>query len=151
LYEKDDESRYLLGDEYPEITTADSKSASTINLDIAAFVSRTLQRFRAEAIARSEEKREILRKTPKMSTVWDDISISFDVVLFCDDLLILNSNWKLRCSAAPTQTTVRKPSIFFSPSRFALELHDLFRWGSRYLEFISGIALRTCILNRPNH
>ena len=74
--EKDDENRYSLGAEYPEITPNDSKSASAINLDIAAFISRTLQRFRGEAISRADLKREILRKAPKMSTVWDDISVS---------------------------------------------------------------------------
>lgn len=54
--ENDDENRYSLGAEYPEITPNDFKSASAINLDVAAFISRTLQRFRAEAIGRSEEK-----------------------------------------------------------------------------------------------
>ncbi len=62
ISEKDDEHRYSFGAEYPEITPNETTGAYETNLCILASVVRMLQRFRAEAVSRSAEKKQILRE-----------------------------------------------------------------------------------------
>lgn len=85
-----------------------------------------------------------MRQTPGMVSAWDDISISFDVILFCDDLLVLEFQIGsyVALAAHPNHNT-KTFNFLLRPTISALEFHDLFRWGSRYLEFIS----QYCIAN----
>ncbi|SRR6266849_2707866 len=135
--EKDDEHRYSFEAEYPEITPSDITGAYETNLCIAAFISRTLQRFRAEAISRSSEKKEMLKKGSHPS-IWDDASISFDVVLFSDDLLTVDFQLvSYMALAAHPDSSTKTMNFLLRPWTTPLELQDLFLYNSGYLDSVS--------------
>src|SRR5262249_47936200 len=56
ISEKDEENRYSLSAEYPEIVPKETTGAVEVNLSIAAGIIRILQRFRAESISQAGEK-----------------------------------------------------------------------------------------------
>ena len=145
ISEKDDEQRYSFEAEYPEIIPSETTSASETNLCITASVIRVLQRFRAEAISRSNEKKEMLRKmegSPHARMVWDSVSMSFEVTLFSEDFLVLDFRFVSYVAlAAHPNSNTKTLNFLLRPCATLLELHDLFNLNSAYLEFIS----RYCI------
>jgi hypothetical protein len=76
LSEKDEEHRYSFDADYPQITPDESTTAAETNLSIAAFVTKELQRFRADAMATSPYKEEMQKQSPKSLINWDDLSIT---------------------------------------------------------------------------
>jgi uncharacterized protein DUF3298 len=141
MTEKEEEHRYSFNAEYPEISPNELTSASEVNLSITAFVVRTLQRFRAEAIARSDEKKETASRMPK-APIWDDLSISFDVILFCDDLLALEFRLQSYVALAvhPNSNT-KTMNFLLRPYASPLEFQDLFLPDSKYLQFVSDYCI----------
>jgi hypothetical protein len=142
MTEKEDKDRYSFNAEYPEIIPNELTSASEANLCITAFVIRTLQRFRAEAIARSGEKNEMSSRMPNAPAIWDDLSISFDVILFCDDLLALEFRLQsyMALAAHPNSNT-KTMNFLLQPYATPLEFQDLFLPDSGYLQFVSEYCI----------
>jgi hypothetical protein len=141
ISEKDDEHRYFLSAEYPEIVPNESSGAFEVNLSIASGVIRILQRFRADAISQGSEKRQYVREKtddPPAHMVWDDISVSFDVVIFSSDLLVLEFNFMTyHALAAHPDHRTKTMNFLLRPSPTPVEIQDLFVAHSGYLEFIS--------------
>jgi hypothetical protein len=150
MTEKEDEHRYSFNAEYPEISPNELTSASEVNLSIMAFVVRTLQRFRAEAIARSDEKKEMASRMPK-APIWDDLSISFDVILFCDDLLALEFRLESYVAlAAHPNSQTKSMNFLLRPYATPLEFQDLFLPDSKYLQFVSDYCIASLHSQLPN-
>ncbi len=144
MTERDDEKRYSFTAEYPEIIPNEATSASEINLCITACVVKALQRFRAVAFSRYDDKRLMLQKVPgpDASRVWDDMSMSFDVVLFSEELLVLEFRLVsyLGLAAHPDHSTITL-NFLLQPSATPLELHDIFNPHNRYLDFVSEFCI----------
>jgi Protein of unknown function (DUF3298) len=141
LLERDEERRYSFDADYPQITPDESTTAAETNLIISAFVTKELQRFRAQAMATSAFKGEMLRLSPESVTNWDDLSITHSVGLFADDLLALEFRlWSYAAGAAHPNHTTRTSNFLLRPS-VLLEFDDLFQPNSNYLEFISKYCI----------
>jgi hypothetical protein len=139
LKETDEENRYSFEAAYPQMA---SPNASEMNLLIAAFVTDTLQRFRAGAIASASDKKKWLKETPTSVLMWDDLHLSHRIGLCNDDLFsvefVLTSYHAM--AAHPSHNT-RTMNFRLRPSPMLLELTDVFRSGSGYVEFVSSYSI----------
>jgi hypothetical protein len=137
LSEKDEEHRYSFDADYPQIAPEETTVATETNLGIAAFVTRELQRFRAQALSTSGYKAEMLGKSLMSAMSWDDMTMSHGVGLFTDSFLALEFRlWSYWAGAAhPNQQT--KTLNFLLQNSLLLELDDLFVPETRYLDSLS--------------
>jgi hypothetical protein len=134
-----DEHSYSFDADYPQVDSEDSSAAET-NLSISAFVSRVLQRFRAEAAARSAEKCE-LRKADLGSSAWDSLSIAHKVWLFTPSVLSIEFQLRsYQAIAIHPNTNTRTLNLQLHPSR-ELELQDIFIPSSNYLQLLSDYCV----------
>jgi len=135
--EKDEEHRYCFDADLPQVTPSDSTAATETNLIITAFVTRELQRFRAQALLTSAERAERYAQSRSRVMGWNDMSVSHSVTLFTEDLLTLEFRlWSYMAGAAhPNQET--KTLNFFLRHSILLELQDLFLPESSYLDSLS--------------
>ncbi len=137
LSEKDEEHRYSFDADYPQVAPDETTVATETNLGIAAFVTRELQRFRAQALSTSGYKAEMHAESPMPAMSWDDMTMSHSVGLFTNSLLALEFRlWSYWAGAAhPNQQT--KTLNFLLQNSLLLELHDLFVPETSYLDSLS--------------
>jgi len=138
--EKNEEHSYSFAADYPQVHTEDSVADLATNSDISTFVTRALQRFRAEAIAGSAAKGEMKREG--CATAWDDMSISFNISMFTSELLSVEfQGSSYRAAAVHPNTVTRTLNFRFHPS-LQLELANLFEESSDYLGLLSQYCIR---------
>jgi len=70
LSEKDDKNKYSFEAEYPQLFPDESADSSEINLTLAAYIVRELQKFRAGAIGASKFKEEDMMKRLPEGMCW---------------------------------------------------------------------------------
>jgi hypothetical protein len=82
--------------------------------------------------------------------VWDDVSMSFDVVLFSDDFLVLEFRFHSYVAMAvhPNSNT-KTLNFLLQPCATPLEFYDLFDPNSGYLEFISQYCIANLHSQQP--
>lgn len=140
IKEKSEEHSYDFEADYVLVGSTDSTADSETNLCISAFVTRRLQRFRADAIACTSEKNK-MKNTQFAATAWDSLAISHSVSLFTSELLSLDFQLAGYHSGAVhphTQTITLNFRLY--PS-MQLELCDIFKASSDYLNVLS----RNCV------
>lgn len=148
LKENSDEHSYSFQADYPQIGPKESEDNSEMNLCISTFVNRILEHFRAEAIAQSTAKAEIKKNAPH-APAWDDLIISHKISLLTPYLLsiefVLGSYYSM---AAHPNTSTRTLNFRLKPS-MQLELHDLFKSSSNYLELLSQFCISDLHKQQP--
>jgi hypothetical protein len=87
IREKSDDHSYDFEADYALVGSEDSASDSETNLCINAFVTRHLQHFRVDAVARTAEKNEM--KKAGFAMAWDSLAISHSASLFTPQVLSL--------------------------------------------------------------
>jgi hypothetical protein len=140
--ENNEEQWYSFDAAYPQIMPEELLTSPETNLCIAAFVTRSLMEFRAEAIARSGEKKRMRQEMPTSSLVWDDLSISHNIGTFTEDLLTVEFRMISYFALAAHPNSLTKTLNFaLRPSSVQLEFSDLFRAKSAYLELVSTFCV----------
>jgi hypothetical protein len=146
MKENSEEYLYSFNVEYPQVETGDSTADAETNLSISAFVTLTLQRFRAEAMARKAEKDEMKRYS---NMAWDDLSISHNVSLYTADLLSIEFQLSsYYAMAAHPNTHTRTLNYRLHPS-LQLELKDIFKPSSDYLHLLSQYCVTDLHTQQP--
>jgi hypothetical protein len=147
--EESEEFSYSFRADYPEINVGDSVVKSSVNLGISAFVARTLERFRVEAMSTAPHKREIKQGAPG-AIAWDDLSISYDISLFTSDLLSIEfTKWSYFAMAAHPNSVTRTLNFQLRPP-VQFELQDIFVPGTTYLEVLSNYCVEDLHRHEPS-
>ena len=134
MSEKSEEHSYQFEADYVQVKTGDTTSDAETNVCISAFVTRQLQRLRADAIPRSAEK-----EAPKEArrAAWDDLYISHIVSLFVPEVLSLEFQLFSHSTLAAHPNTVTRALNFRLQPSIELELSDVFNPRADYLEALS--------------
>jgi Protein of unknown function (DUF3298) len=140
IRERSEEHSYDFEADYALVGSPDSTVDSETNLCINAFVIQHLQRFRADAIARTAEKNE-MKKTAFAATAWDSLAMSHSVALFTPEVLSLEFQLASYYSGAAHPNTQTRTLNFRLHPSFELNLRDIFKESSNYLDVLS----RYCI------
>ncbi len=139
LKESGEEHLYSFEAEYPQIDSGDPHADDETNQCIDNFVVRILQRFRAEAIEGTAEKAEAQKNVGFMA--WDSFSISHNIALFTTNILSIEFIlWSYYHLAAHPNTNTRTLNFLLAPS-LQLELRDVFKPASNYLEVLSAYCV----------
>src|ERR1019366_968982 len=117
------EHSYDFEADYALVGSVDSTADSETNLCIKAFVTRHLQRFRVDAIARSTQKNE-MKTTAFAATAWDSLAMSHSVPLFTTEALSLEFQLASYYAGAAHPNTQTKTQNFRLHPSMGLELHD---------------------------
>lgn len=136
IREKSEEHTYEFEADYPLIGASYSPPDTETNLCINALVTRQLQRFRAEAMSRTAIKNE-MKKGEFPAIVLDGLSMSHEVVLFTRDVLSIEFQLVSYFAGAAHPNTGTMTQNFQRQPSLQLELRDLFRESSKYLEILS--------------
>jgi hypothetical protein len=145
LSEKDDKHRYNFDAEYPQLAPEKSTDAAEINLTLAAFVVRQLQRFRARAIGASRFKQDDMMKRGSPEMCWDRLSISHAIGGFTSNTLSVDFQFaEYGAGAAHSRQTTQTFNYLLKPAT-ELGFWDIFRYQNRQtcIETIS----RYCIFS----
>jgi hypothetical protein len=146
--EKSDECSYDLEADYALVGSQDSTTHSETNLCIKALVTRHLQRFRVDAITRAAEKNE-MKKTSFAATAWDSLAMSHSVSLFTTEALSLEFQLaSYYAGAAHPNTQTRTQNFRLYPS-MELELQDMFKASSKYLDVLSRYCVNDLHRQQP--
>lgn len=140
LKEKSDEHLYDFEADYALIGSGDCTSDSETNLCINAFVTRNLQRFRVDAVGGSEHKHQ-MKDTSLSAAGWDSLTISHTVSLFTDEIFSLEFQLaSYGAGAAHPNYETQTLNFRLHPS-MQLELQDLFKHSSSYLDVLSAYCI----------
>jgi hypothetical protein len=150
--EKSDIYFYDFQADFALVGTGDTVADFETNTCINAFVTRSLQRFRANAIAGLTSK-EAMRKDGQSKgwefLPWDSLVISHSVSLFTSAVLSLDFQLdSYGAGAAHPNHTTHTMNFRLRPS-MELELHDMFKRSSQYLEFLSGYCIADLHKQQP--
>jgi hypothetical protein len=137
IKEESEQHFYSFNADYVLIETGDQTADSELNVLIDAFITQNLQRFRLQATARTAEK-AMLRKT---GIAWDDLAISHDVSLFTPEVLSLEFSLTSYYARAAHPNTYTQTLNFRLRPSMALELRDIFKPRSNYLEILSAYCV----------
>jgi uncharacterized protein DUF3298 len=140
LREDSEEYSYDFEADYVLVGSGDSTADSETNLCINAFVTGHLQRFRADAVARTPRKNE-MKKSPFGATVRDGLSISHSVLLYTPDVLSLEFQLGSYYAGDAHPITENLTLNFRLHPSMKLELQDIFEESSKYLEVLSGYCV----------
>jgi hypothetical protein len=140
IEEKSQEYSYEFEAEYVLVGSSEPAADSETNLHINAFVTRQLQRFRANAIASAAEKNE-MKKSSYSATSCDFLSISHSVSLVTLDVLSLEFQLTSYGAGAAHPNTCSKTLNFRLHPPLELELHDIFKRDDDYLKLLSGYCV----------
>lgn len=140
IREKSEEHSFEFEADYPLIGASQSQADSEINLSIYALVTRQLQHFRAEAMSRSAVKNDM--KTGQFPAIGlDGLFMSHEVVLFTRDALSVEFQLVTYFAGAAHPNTETKTQNFQRHPPLELELRNLFRDSSQYLEILSQYSV----------
>jgi hypothetical protein len=142
MREKSEEHFYDFEADYVLVGSADSAADLETNVCINAFVTNSLQRFRANSIATTDYKEE-MRKSSFRSAAWDSLVISHNVSLYTPDVLSLEFQIvEYGAGAAHPNSHTKTMNFTLRPSK-ELCIEDLFKPSSNYL----GVLSDYCITN----
>jgi hypothetical protein len=147
IREKSDDHSYDFEADYALVGSEDSASDSETNLCINAFVTRHLQRFRVDAAARTTQKAD-MRKTG-FAMAWDSLAISHSVSLFTPQVLSLEFQFISYYSGAVHPNTQTKTLNFRLHPSMQLELCDIFKESSNYLDVLSRYCVNELHKQQP--
>lgn len=150
IAEISDEKSYSLDAEYPQLISDNSASHAEINLCIAGFVTRLIQRFRADAIRSAAEKEE-MKKTAFRATASDSLSVSHKIWLFNADLLSIEFvAWSYGAGAAHPNRNTYTLNFQLNPP-VQVELEDMFDPSADYLKLLSQYCVADLHKQQPQH
>jgi Protein of unknown function (DUF3298) len=147
LREKSDEHSYDFEADYVLVGSADSAADSETNLCINAFVTQSLQRFRA-AMACTSEKQQ-MKKTSFSATAWDSLVISHSIALFTLEVLSLEFQLASYGAGAAHPNTQTKTMNFRLHPSLQLELYDIFKPSGNYLDVLSQYCVNDLHKQQP--
>ena len=145
--EKSEEHSYDFEADYALVGSSDSTADWETNACINAFVTRCLQRFRAEAIATAAAKNE-MKKTGFAAT-WDSLIISHNISLFTPKVLSLEFQLTSYGAGAAHPNSSTKTMNFRLHPSMEFELHDLFKPSSNYLDLLSRYCVADLHRQQP--
>jgi hypothetical protein len=148
IRERIDEHSYDFEADYSLVGSSDPTADSETNLCITAFVTRRLQRFRAEAIARTAAKDE-MKKTLVAAAAWDSLVISHSVSLFTPEALSLEFQLASYIAGAVHPNTQTKTLNFRLHPSMELELADIFKPSGNYLDVLSRYCVSDLHKQQP--
>jgi hypothetical protein len=140
IKEASEEHSYRFEADYPLVGSMDSTSDAETNLCISSFVTRCLQRFRAEATATTNEKSK-MKKGAFPSSAHDWLLISHNVHLFTRQALSLEFGLASYGAGAAHPNTHTKTLNFRMHPSMELELSDIFKPSSKYLDVLSSYCV----------
>jgi len=140
MQESSDEHLYSFKADYPQVSSEDSPANDRINQEITTFITRLLQTFRSEAIARTTEKHGIM-KVMSRSLAWDDLSISYNVSLFTPHLFSVEFRLQSYFAMAVHPNTTTRTLNFRINPPMQLELKDIFKISSNFLELLAQFCV----------
>lgn len=149
IEEKSDEHFYSFDAAYPQIDSGDQNADAKTNLCISAFIARILDRIRPEIIAGSAQKIEILTAMPN-APVWDEVSVSHSISLFTAKVLSIEFPISTYVSMAMHPTTHTRTLNFQLQPSTPLELVDLFKPSSNYLDLLSQHCVNELHREQPS-
>jgi hypothetical protein len=144
IKDKSDEYLYSFEADFTLVGSEDRASDSEVNACINAFITERMQRFRADAIARAPEKRQM-----QGAVVWDSLAISHTVSLFSSRLLSLEFHFST-CFAGSVHPNSNTETLNFRlrPS-MRLSLHDIFNSSGDYLAVLSDYCVKDLYDQQP--
>jgi len=149
LTEKDEQNRYAFDADYPLLAPGNLKIAIETNVTLGAFVTRELQRFRADAIETSAYKAEMEKQFPSSKMCWDNLLMTHEVGAFTNELLTIDfQRWSYGAGAAHANTTTHTLNCLFNPP-VQLGFWDVFRHKSNCLETISKYCVASLHGQQP--
>jgi hypothetical protein len=137
--ETSDEHFYSLKADYPQLELH-GDGAKQINLAVERFITRTCDEFRTNAIATAASKRRT-KETIEAAPAWDDLSISHSVSLISPYLFSVKFSFQTYFAMAPHPNSYTRTLNFRVSPQMQLDLTDLFKPSSTYLELLSKICV----------
>jgi Protein of unknown function (DUF3298)/Deacetylase PdaC len=134
--EENDEYSYGFEADYSLIESSDSAADAEVNLSINAFITRQLQRFRADAITRTNGNEKNKKPINR-----DSLIISHHVSLSTSNVFSLEFQlWSYYAGAAHPNTQTQTKNFRLHPA-LELELSDIFKESSNYLGVLSRYSI----------
>ncbi len=146
MKEYSDQYSYSFEADYPQVATDDSTADAATNLCITTFITDTLDRFRAEAIARSVEKDEMKKVTV---AAWDELSISHNISLYTPKLLSIEFEFMSYYAMGMHPNMHTRTLNFQLHPSLRLELKAVFKASSNYLKLLSQYCVADLHRQQP--
>jgi hypothetical protein len=148
IRERSDEHLCDFEADYALVGSSDSTADSETNLRITGFVTRYLQRFRAEAMARTAAKQE-MKKTLVSAAAWDSLAITHNVPLYTHEALSIEFQLASYYAGVIHPNTQTKTLNFQLHPSMELELTDIFKPSDNYLDVLSRYCVSDLHKQQP--
>jgi len=147
IEENSAESMYSFEADYALVKSRNRTTDRETNVLVEAFITRLSQQFRANAVASAADKAS--QKKEGFGIAWDHLSVAHSISLFTPNLLSLEFQISsYYAGAAHPNTSTEILNFRLAPS-MRLEIHDLFKRSSNYLEVLSDYCVEDLHKQQP--
>jgi hypothetical protein len=143
IKEEDNQKRYTLTAEYPQIEGSTDANVDKLNREVSGFVTKEVNQWRGEAGVEPDEE-----VSGADETMGDDLTIRYDVRHATNDLVSIEFWVSTYEHGAAHPLTYSKVFNFDLKNGHSLELSDLFRPDANYLDTIASYSIKD--LKRQN-